>query len=625
MRGLAQTLFIEKEKRLPWKGQIRHVQPRAWSFLGSMLKSKRLSYVDYALADRLLRRELQPREDVAALICHLSLAARSGHLCIIIDELKILPEPRQIWCDPSSDNPELSEKELNTLEALIRSGIHHLSASISSNVTTGQLLMPLTPLCRNKDKIYLQRNWVYESLFFRHWHRIEAFKPTLELNHENLQQQLKELLQQKRLLPEQAGAILQVAQQSLTIITGGPGTGKTYTAGLLIKLFWENLTPEQQKRCEIALAAPTGKAASNLQGSLKKALGNLDIKIAAPKTLHSLLGIKSSSNRGDNTAIQLSADIVLIDESSMIDVRLMAQLFAAIKPGARLILLGDRYQLPPVEAGGLFSDLIHHKEGKIGELRTCLRAELKEIVELAESINQGNIEATLQVLANESSKGVQRFHVDGDPDNVKLVHKGLLNHCESLFPQNINLMSETSHLLEAFNRFRILSPLRQGPFGVDEINRLFLAQALKKVAKGSWFMAPIMIVRNDYRLGLLNGETGVLLIRSKGNEGNEFYFQEGDYALFPSNNESEPVRKLSALMLPKFEYAYCLSVHKSQGSEFERLLLLNPKGSESFGREVLYTAVTRARRQLEIWSSDEVLSATIARKTQRLSGLSHLT
>ena len=210
---------------------------------------------------------------------------------------------------------------------------------------------------------------------------------------------------------------------------------------------------------------------------------------------------------------------------------------------------------------------------------------------------------------------MRRLRFETAEENVKGVYQSLLKHLDEAFVNPVELIEEPELLLKAFNRFRILSPLRQGPYGVEEINSLFLKNALKRCT-GSRFIAPIMIVKNNYSLGLFNGEVGVLVCHPKGAEG---HFQVGDYAIFPSN-EKEGVRKVSALLLPRFDYAYCLSVHKSQGSEFDHVLVLNPQRSANFGRKVLYTAVTRARQSLEIWGSDQELIKTIANHDQRLSG-----
>jgi exodeoxyribonuclease V alpha subunit len=235
-----------------------------------------------------------------------------------------------------------------------------------------------------------------------------------------------------------------------------------------------------------------------------------------------------------------------------------------------------------------------------------LRAEQKELIDLGQSINNGDIKSTLSIL-NGSNSVIHSLPFCSNLQN-------LLEYAKPFFTEILEGSSHPQNLIQAFSRFRILSPLRKGAFGVDELNKMFNLFFSKKFSA-----APIMLTSNDYRLNLINGEIGIL-IRSNGNFDSED-FQEGDVVFFPSQKEGEPFRKIPALLLPKYEYAYALSVHKSQGSEFDHVLLLLPPGSEVFGREVLYTAVTRARKRLDIWGDEEIIQKTLEKQSIRLSGL----
>ena len=165
-------------------------------------------------------------------------------------------------------------------------------------------------------------------------------------------------------------------------------------------------------------------------------------------------------------------------------------------------------------------------------------------------------------------------------------------------------------LLEQFSRFRILTPMRNGPFGVDALNSIILQTMSGKTSLNGCFIAPIMVMQNDYRLGLFNGEMG-LIVKER----------ETEFALFSSRDSGQKFRKIPVILMPRFEYVYCLSVHKSQGSEFDHVVLLLPDGTQSFGREALYTGVTRAKRRLEIWSSPQVLSQMMKQRSVRESGV----
>lgn len=563
MLGFAQKLFLEKGGKSFWRAS-----PKSEDTLQDLDEG---AYIDSVLIEQLLQDHPEIDEKVAQLIYRLSAAAREGHLCLE-------------YADPINLPPSL---------------ITHYSADHLNNPS-----FPTTPLCRFENLFYLQRYWVQETLFIQSLLRMIEFSPTLKIDALKVQERLDALQNDKKLLPEQAQAIFAASQQGLTIISGGPGTGKTYTAGLLFNILWSLV--ENPESCQTAFAAPTGKAAANLSGSLAKAFG----KEVEVKTLHSLLGIGSHKDE----EVVLSADLVLVDECSMIDANMMGKLLASIKPGARLILLGDKHQLPPVEAGSLFADMMAYLE-RIGrpatELKTCLRVELQEIIECADRINSGNSEGFVEMI---QAGKVAHYPLPLEGSLFPYQQK-LFSRVESLFPILKPDHATPSELLKLFDKFRLLSPLRKGPLGVDEINSYLFRQLMKKVPEGTEMVIPIMIAQNDKRLELSNGEVGVL-VSKKGHQG------VGDYALFPQKNslETNP-RQFPSLLLPRYEYAYCLSVHKSQGSEFERILLLMPTGSERFGREVLYTAVTRARKALEIWANIETLTQTISQQKTRMSGV----
>lgn len=655
MLGIAQKLFKEKGGTLPAtpstlsQSSLNSKTKNNWHFLNNLLAKQTLPYIDYALAERLLRDFPTPypssNESIAVLICHLSQAARKGHLCVRIDSNtnEVYPNPKDLWLDGIVDreefnygSPNISPIELQTLTDLIIQGASQLPSSLYLDVYQPlvEKTLPSTPqppLCRLGNLYYFERYWSDETLFVNNFLRLNHFAPSIVLDSQTVQKKVAALQEQNRLLPEQSAAILAACEGCLTLICGGPGTGKTYTAGELIKVYWEAMSLEQQKKCEIALAAPTGKAAANLQKSLSRAIGNLtNFPQIQAKTLHALMGIRSREKSRDSIQNTLTADLVVVDESSMIDVHLLSQLFASLKPGARLILLGDPNQLPPVSAGMLFSDIINHLSQKrskqLIELNKCLRTDLRTIVDFADHIKKGDSASALTMLSSAQNSGIKRLILSSQSNSKLLQQKELLAYALPNFLKATQGVSATSHpqeLLEAFNHFRILSPLRQGLLGVDALNELFVRHLMPRAQGKGWFVAPIMLVHNDYRSELFNGEVGVL-VRLMTYGAQEHGVQLGDYALFPGREEDgsgSNVRKLPALLLPKYEYAYCLSVHKSQGSEFDHVLLLMPEGVETFGREVFYTAVTRARKQLEVWGSDVTLSETMARRACRLSGI----
>jgi len=517
-----------------------------------------VSFIDVVFAEKLLYRnfdEAKNCEEAAAFLCYLCRAAREGHVCVKVEGDQIFPSPAALW---ETENPELLAFTKN-----LARGAKHLPACLITDVAKNP--QPTTPICRRGPFYYFQKHWLYASQVDAHFERIRSAPPALPIR----------LAKSEGLNREQEEAISRFSEHSLTLICGGPGTGKTYTAGKLIKIFWEFLKEEPT----IALAAPTGKAAANLQKSLQHAAASPSLRA---RTLHALLHRQQ----------RLKADLILVDEASMIDIRLMARLLAAIKTGARLVLMGDPFQLPPVEVGSPFADVLRAPSyaKHVVTLKTCLRTDRQEVIAFAQAVREGNSEKAFHVLASPSS-GIA---------HVKET-KNVFEHALSFFPAP-KLLGD-KEMLKQYEQFRLLSPLRQGPFGVHAINLQVLQHMRKQVPRDEWFVAPIIITSNDYRLDLYNGEVGILVS----------CHSSEDYALFP-NHEG---KKIPACLLSHYEYAYCLSVHKSQGSEFDHVLLLMPEGAEVFGREILYTAATRARKKLEIWGSLSTLRKTIGQDSSK--------
>jgi exodeoxyribonuclease V alpha subunit len=575
MKGIAGKLFQER------KNLSEEAKKSRWPLLDQMMAAKRLGYIDLSLAHRFLNKESIEDEAAAALICHLSMAARKGHVCIKIKDGTVMPGPEEIWM--TDDAGQLHEAHKSCFEELKKIILQASALEINSENI---------PIVRDNHLFYLQRYWHLESLFLSEMkQKIIGKIPTKPIDPVFVKNKIDQMKAEGKLLNEQAEAVFKASQSLFTLITGGPGTGKTYTAGVLLKTIWEILNDQEKANFTIALAAPTGKAAANLEDSIKKALKGVEgFPAIKAQTLHQLLGIKKNGyGRGINP---LTADLVLIDESSMIDIKLMGQLFWAIKPGSRLILLGDKHQLASGEAS-------------VVELKTCMRSELKNMNDFADQIKAGNVEGAFKLL---KGQGISWKELNSEK-NVREQQKQLLDHVMNYFPIFNTLPDEPLDLLAQFNRFRILTPLRKGPFGADALNGMIFQAICSRTEKGK-FIAPIMVMQNDYHLGLFNGEVGVI-VKEKGKE----------FALFASREPDQKFRQIPTLLLPRYEYAYCLSIHKSQGSEFDHIVLLLPEGTETFGREALYTGVTRAKKHLEIWSQPKVLSQMITTAAERQSGI----
>ncbi len=604
MTGMAQKLFKDKTGREALYGKNAcKVALQKWNFLNHLIQNYGINPVDVKIAETLLKNYSLKSESAAAFIAHLSKSAKNGHLLVKLEEGKILPSVKSLWLKEA----EITDGDLEALEKLVLNGFEEISSDVlyAGLFAKTDEKFSTSYLCKIENTIYFQRYFNFETSVLENLMHLDKSTPSVKLNISQIDLKLQSLIQDKTLLKEQAEAILMAANKSVTFISGGPGTGKTYTAGFIIQVILESLSEVEKANFKIAIAAPTGKAASNLQNSLKNLTG------VQAKTLHTLLGLRETGQSKNQSFKTLNADFVLVDESSMIDVAMMSRLLQAVKKGARIVFLGDPHQLPSVDAGSMFLNLIQAIPQNCVELKVCLRAELEEIVEFAKAINEGMSETVFKMLLSNSA--VTRL--SNSEMRQELIFEEGFRH----FPLLLKKTLTPDEILNSFNRFRILSPLRKGAFGVDALNHYFFDHLVGKNLKNHSLMIPIMLCRNDAKLGLFNGEVGVLILHANNSEKDAFQLNLGDYALFPCKTNG--FRQIPALILPQYEYAYVLSVHKSQGSEFDKVLVLLPDGAECFGREVLYTAVTRAKKSLQIYGSDDVIQATIKNKTVRLSGL----
>jgi exodeoxyribonuclease V alpha subunit len=400
----------------------------------------------------------------------------------------------------------------------------------------------------------------------------------------------------------------------------------------------------------IALAAPTGKAAARLIEAVCAAGNDLSlsdsIRAQIPQeavTIHRLLRpLPGSVSFRYNAGNPLPFDVVVIDESSMVDLPLMAKLVAAIKPGSRLILLGDRDQLSSVEAGAVLGDICNHDwqnrfspdfhagAATIGglvvsgapaadapPLADCVVTLWKShrfsassgIAAVSGLVNEGRGREALELMQS-GTAGDIIWHELPSPDELPHRLKPVIS--EGYGPY----LAETDPLtcLDRFGTFRIVTPIRQGPYGVQEVNAVTerILGLKKKVSGHDWYLyRPVMVSRNDYQLGLANGDTGLALPGENG---------EGMTVCFPTAVGG--IRRFSTLALQSCDTVFTMTIHKSQGSEFDALLILLPPGcGEIMTRELLYTALTRGRKRVEIWGDSSSFIAGAARRTERNSGL----
>ncbi len=449
-------------------------------------------------------------------------------------------------------------------------------------------------------------------------------------------------------------AALLALQRRLCVISGGPGTGKTHTVVKILALLVEQAFHQGARVPRITLVAPTGKAAARLSESIRKAKGTLAcdgaVILAIPEdaaTIHRCLGSIAGSgtsfrHHADNPLV---TDVVLVDEASMVDLALMRRLVAAVPRTARLILLGDKDQLASVEAGAVLGDICNTGTDRsysraLAESVAALTGERlalgaaappdtgiwdcmveltrsyrygpdSGIGRLARAINAGEAAAALAVLDS------------GDCPEVGLIEPppgfGLSDALRSAAARGFGAYlqaPEPAEQLRALERFRILCAHRRGPTGVDDVNAQVeeaLARAgLIRVDSATYNGRPIMVTRNDYQLKLFNGDVGLIAPDPEQ--------PQRKLALFPG--EQGQLRRLSPSRLPPHETVYATSVHKSQGSEFDEVAVVLPREpSPVLSRELLYTAVTRARLAVTIHGSRDVFAHAVARRIERASGL----
>jgi exodeoxyribonuclease V alpha subunit len=403
------------------------------------------------------------------------------------------------------------------------------------------------------------------------------------------------------------------------VIAGGPGTGKTTTvARLLVALLTE--TPELR----IALAAPTGRAAHRMQQSIAAQLARVPIDEAlrerlprTASTLHRLLGARGDSAFFRHDADRpLPSDVVIVDESSMVDLPLMAKLFAALRPEARTILIGDPDQLASVEVGSVLADITAVGTG-LGSALVTLDTPWRFAADsgigaLCAAIRNGDADRTLEILEG-----------TGYPDVIlkplpaaETLGKALSQTSVMATYRNALQYDDPAARLATFETARILCATRSGPAGTIRINEticdLLSGEELIDDTRGALYHgAPLVVLRNDYALQLFNGDCAVL--HRAGDEARL-------HACFRAGTGE--LRRVLAARLPEHAPLYAMTVHRSQGSEFDHVLIvLPPRESPILTRELLYTAVSRARKSVTVWADPTLIRYACLRRVQRASGL----
>jgi exodeoxyribonuclease V alpha subunit len=429
----------------------------------------------------------------------------------------------------------------------------------------------------------------------------------------------------ERLFPpgydEQRAAAEIALSQAVTVLTGGPGTGKTTTVARLLALLAGQAERAGAARPRIALAAPTGKAAARLAEAVAAEVQQLEpvdrARLAGLQatTLHRLLGsrpdtsVRFKHNRGN----RLPHDVIVVDETSMVSLTMMARLLEAVRPGTRLILVGDPDQLASVEAGAVLADLVEglraRRDVRVAVLRTKHRFG-ESIGALAEAIRTGDADRAVELL-RAGGQHIEWIEPGGSADRLRTV---LVSH--ALRMREAAVLGAAEVALRTLDEHRLLCAHREGPYGASHWNRQvqrWLAEETGQPMSLEWYAGrPLLVTANDYGLKVFNGDTGVVVAGQEGSrDGLRAVIAGATGPLFFATGR-----------LADVETMHAMTIHKSQGSQAEEItVLMPPEDSRLLTRELFYTAVTRAKVKVRVVGSEAEVRAALGRRAVRASGL----
>ncbi len=597
--------------------------------------SGRLSLLDIHFATftaRLAARNIPELSFAAALV---SSYTRQGHICLDLSSV----EGKQLLEGEDGEDPVVCPK-LNDWCRKLRE---------STVVGDPGEYKPL--ILDDRSRLYLFRYWDYqEKLGDSIRRRISGDEAKIDIT--LLKEKLRRLFpgDQTEEIDWQRVAAFTALMKRFCVISGGPGTGKTTTVAAILALLLEQAKPEKLR---IALAAPTGKAAARLQEAIRSTKEKLpcadNIKEAIPEeasTIHRLLGsIPDSPYFRHNAKNTLAVDLVVVDEASMVDLALMSKLIQALPAQARLILLGDKDQLASVEAGAVLGDIcdtgtehgfsrgfcndlkevtgykIHTQQNGADEsgIQDCIARLQKSyrfgsgsgIGALSRAVNAGDSDLSIELLKGGKYGDIKRAELP-QPNALSQVIKATIIQGYGDYLR----ASGPFEIFQVFERFRILCALREGPYGVVAIN-ILVEQILKeeKLIRPDrrWYPGrPVLITSNDYNLWLFNGDMGIVMPDPSASGDLRVFFPAIDGTL----------RRFHPFRLPEHETVYAMTVHKSQGSEFDKVILLLPdRESPVLTRELIYTGISRAKESVEIWATENVFRTAVSQCIERTSGL----
>lgn len=540
--------------------------------------------------------------------------------------------------------------------------VEHWQGALRGHIAfTQDPINQIAPMVFQFGALYFYRVWQDEYRVAQYIKNALKNHRTLAFKNDEIRKKLDKYFPEKKVETDwQKVAVATAIRHPFSLITGGPGTGKTTTVTRLLLVLQELF----EHKLHIKLVAPTGKAASRLEESIQNALAFMKKTMTLPDelfnaipqkaaTLHRLLGANAfNDNTRYNVNNPLQIDVLVVDETSMIDLPMMAKLLNALKPETRLILLGDQAQLASVEAGAVLGELaqfvdqpysreqaayLQETTGYVVEsqvqgnaMRDCL-CHLTEshrfnknsgIGKLAEAIQKGRMEHSLDLFAAYPQE--LHFNMLNDENTARQVVKSAvenyrtyLTELTALRAKHINFNEKNEEgityaeaIQEKFNAVRFLTALRNNALGVENLNKE-IAHALRDEKlllfrnEQDWYIGkPVMITENDHNVRLYNGDIGLCLANGKVWFGN---------------------REVLTSRIPAHEPAFMMTIHKSQGSEFEHTVMVLPtEPNPVLSRELVFTGVTRAKKQLTVFADEKIWKMSIRQTVKRQSGLGKL-
>ncbi|KNC66606.1 exodeoxyribonuclease V subunit alpha [Pseudoalteromonas ardens] len=616
------------------------------AYIALLIHTRRVRAADVALAKLLCQEQF---DAVFYLVLLLQRAEQSQHTCLLLADID--------WQNPFS----LSAEEVTVFTAM--SGAAHALpytpfdspdaalGALQSHPAVGES----KPLRLFSGRLYLARLAEYEAYLSSRF--LQMARQPIQLNESQLSGLLDQYFPSGNAegVDWQKVACAMAASSGFCVITGGPGTGKTTTVTKLLAILQSLYT---EVPLSIKLVAPTGKAAARLSESIIGAKGRLALapELASlipeqAQTVHRLLGVIPHTNRFiHHEQNPLHIDLLIVDEASMVDLALMSKLVRALPAHARLILLGDKDQLASVDTGSILSDLCEHlKLGSQPAYTASRAAFLNQVCFAGQAVLKGK--ATRYALADATAflQQSHRFKSDSGigqlasavnynlPERLQQVinhgfsdlsfyglsveqYNALLERAADHYSRYLTAITDKREPEEVhglFSQYQLLAAVREGPYGVSELNKRIEQKLAQRglIAPYNRFYAgmPIMITQNDYQLKLFNGDIGILLPDEQGQL----------YATFI--DEQNIVRHFYPARLPSFELVYAMTIHKSQGSEFDYTALILPpiqRAGKGVNRQLVYTGITRAKRHLELNCQPQVLQLSMQAQAGRHSGMS---